>query len=268
MLIDTHCHLTDIPLNSDISGVIARAYEVGVAAFVCPSADRESSCDAVEVAKQWPGKAFAAVGIHPAWIPASVDTTNVQAYIKQELGWLEELISKGNVTAIGEIGLDKAVVPANVEVQKAVFLAQAQLAKDAGLAIIVHVRKAFSETLQVLKSLGKHLGVAHAFGGSTELSNELFKLGYYRGVGGTITRPGSVRIRAAVKATSLETIVLETDAPYIGTESVPAGRVQPCDLPEIAVALAKLHDCSIAKVIEQTTNNAMQLFDLELERAS
>ena len=81
-------------------------------------------------------------------------------------------------------------------------------------------------------------------------------------------RPGSVRIRAAVKATSLETIVLETDAPYIGTESVPAGRVQPCDLPEIAVALAKLHDCSIAKVIEQTTNNAMQLFDLELERAS
>lgn len=183
------------------------------------------------------------------------------------MAWLAAMITDGGLIAVGEIGLDAALPDADLDAQERTFLAQAAMAREAGLPILVHVRGAFDRTVRVLESLGPGGpgGVLHAFGGSAELSARLFRLGFLRGVGGTATRPGSTRIRRAVANTPLDAIVLETDAPYIGTETWPAGRVEPADLPEIAHAVAQLHSCPVETVASCTTRNARRLFALGTE---
>ena len=253
LLIDTHCHLGDVPLCDDEAGVLARAQAAGVIAFVCPSADLPSSRIAVDLSRRHPGVVFAAAGLHPAYVQPGTPT---------DLSWLKAMIAAGGLVAVGEIGLDAAVTGADLDAQERAFLAQAGLAREAELPILVHVRKAFDRTVRVLESLGPGGpgGVLHAFGGSAELAARLYRLGFLRGVGGTATRPGSARIRRAVAATPLDAIVLETDAPFIGTDTRPAGRVEPADLPEIAHAVAGLLGLPIETVTARTTNNARRLF--------
>lgn len=253
LLIDTHCHLGDAPLCDDEAGVLARAHAAGVGTFVCPSGDQPSSWTALDLAHRHPDVVFAAAGLHPAYVPPGATP---------DLSWLEAMIAAGGLAAVGEIGLDAAVPGADLEAQGRAFLAQAVLAREAGLPILVHVRKAFDRAVRVLESLGPGGpgGVLHAFGGSAELAARLFRLGFLRGVGGTATRPGSTRIRRAVSATPLDAIVLETDAPYIGTDTRQAGRVEPADLPEVAHAVAGLLGLPVETVATRTTANARQLF--------
>jgi TatD DNase family protein len=258
LLIDTHCHLGDAPLCDDEAGVLARAHAAGVGAFVCPSADQPSSRIAMNLARRHPGVVFAAAGLHPGYVPHGAAT---------DLSWLEAMIANGGLVAVGEIGLDAAVPDADLDAQERAFLAQARLAREAGLPILVHVRNAFERVVRVLESLGPGGpgGVLHAFGGSAELAARLLRLGFLRGVGGTATRPGSTRIRRAVAATPLNAIVLETDAPYIGTDTRPAGRVEPADLPEVAHAVAGLLGLPVGTVAAATTANARRLLGGHLE---
>jgi TatD DNase family protein len=252
-LIDTHCHLGDPPLGDDPAGVMARARAAGVAGFVCPSGDAPSSRAALALARRHPGVVLAAAGLHPGFVPPGSTP---------DLSWLGAMIAGGGVAAVGEIGLDAAVPGADLDAQERAFRVQAAMARDAGLPILVHVRGAFERAVGVLASLGPGGpgGVLHAFGGSAELAARLFRLGFLRGVGGTATRPGSTRIRAAIAATPIDAIVLETDAPYIGTETRPAGRVEPADLPEVAQAVAALLRLPVDAVAERTTANARRLF--------
>lgn len=257
-LIDTHCHLGDPPLCDDEAGVLARARAAGVAAFVCPSGDRPSSMAALGLAGRHPGTVFAAAGLHPGFVPAGPAA---------DLSWLAAMIGGGRLLAVGEIGLDAAVAGAGPDAQEDAFRRQAGMARDAGLPILVHVRGAFDRMIRVLESLGPGGpgGILHAFGGSAEVATRLFRLGFLRGVGGNATRPGSARIRRAVAATPLDAIVLETDAPYIGTDTRPAGRVEPADLPEVARAVAGLLDVPIETVAARTTANARRLFRWDRE---
>jgi TatD DNase family protein len=88
-------------------------------------------------------------------------------------------------------------------------------------------------------------------------------LGFLVGVGGVATRPEATRAAAMVREVPLERMVLETDAPYIGTALSPKGRVEPADLPEIAAAVARLKGVGVDKVAAVTTANARRLLRLE-----
>ncbi len=259
-MFDTHCHLADSPLRDDVEGVLARARTAGVAGFLCPAVEASSSRAALDLARRHPGRVFAAAGVHPAWISPGATP---------DLSWLVRMIAGGELVAVGEIGLDASIPGADLQGQERAFRAQAGLAREAGLPVVVHARGALDGVVRVLESLGPGGpgGVLHAFGGSAELAARLFRLGFLRGVGGTVTRSGSTRIRAAVAATPLDAIVLETDAPYIGTQSRPAGRVEPCDLVEVAETLAQLIDCPLDTVVTRTTANARRLFRLDREAA-
>jgi TatD DNase family protein len=157
------------------------------------------------------------------------------------------------------------VIPgADLDAQEAVLRAQAGLARDAGLPLIVHVRGAFDRLVRVLESLGPGGpgGVLHAFGGSAEVAARLRRLGFVRGVGGAASRPEAVKVRAAVAATPLDAMVLETDAPYIGTRSRPKGIVEPADVAEVRDAVAALAGASPGEVEARTTATARALFRL------
>ena len=65
MYIDTHAHLWFEDYKDDLDEVIKRASENGVAKFVVPGTDIESSHKAIELAKKYPGVIYPAVGVHP-----------------------------------------------------------------------------------------------------------------------------------------------------------------------------------------------------------
>jgi TatD DNase family protein len=255
-LIDTHVHLADDPLANDIPGVLARARAEGVVNLVVPGADMESSRRGVALAGGHDG-VYAAVGVHPLSIgPAGLD--------RQTLDELAALAVLPGVVAIGEAGLDGADDRTNLDAQEAAFRAQAALARDLGLPLIIHCRRVFQRLVTVLESLGSGGpgGVLHAFGGSPEIAEQLARLGFLRGVGGGATREEAVRLRAALVRTPLETIVLETDAPYIGMASKHPRTVEPADLPAVVAALATLKGIPPQEVADVTTANARRLFRL------
>ncbi len=252
-LFDTHVHLSDPPLRDDLPGVLARARQAGVAAFVCPSGDEASSRAARDLARAHPGRVFAAAGLHP-WAVAPGSSP--------DLAWLIALLDAGGLVAVGEAGLDAVVPGADLDAQERALREQAGLAREAGLPLILHVRGAFDRLVRVLESIGPGGpgGVLHAFGGSAEVAARLRRLGYVRGVGGGATRPEAAKVRAAIAATPLDAIVLETDAPYIGTRTRPKGQVEPADVAEVRDAVATLLGVSPGEVEERTTATARALF--------
>jgi TatD DNase family protein len=174
------------------------------------------------------------------------------------------MLAAGGFVAVGETGLDDVIPRADLDAQERVFRTQAGLAREAGLPLIIHVRGAFDRLVRALESVGPGGpgGVLHAFGGSAEVAARLRRLGYLRGVGGGVTRPEAVKVRAAVAAAPLDALVLETDAPYIGTRRRPKGTVEPADVADVRDAVAALRGVAPEEVEARTSAAARTLFRL------
>ena len=252
-LFDTHCHLGDAPLGGNVDATLAAARTVGVTRFLIPSVDAASSEMALGLAATHAG-VQAAVGWHPAFLESGVD-----------LDALDRMINRGSVTAIGEIGLDRITKKADIVVQEHAFALQLAFAADKGLPVIIHCRNAFARAVQLLDDMhGRQpRGVFHAYAGSWEIAQHLANLGFFFGVGGSITRPQATRLRSTISRLPLDSLVLETDAPYIGTANIDRGTMTPAHLPEVASALAELHGLAVETVVRVTTANAEALFGVE-----
>jgi TatD DNase family protein len=129
------------------------------------------------------------------------------------------------------------------------------------LPVILHVRRAIDDVLKYLRRHSVKGGIAHAFNGSMHQAEAFIKLGFKLGFGGAMTYSRALRIREIAKNLSLETIVLETDAPDIPPEWVGnQGRNSPKELAKIAEVLAEIRGVSTAQIIEITSKNAMKTF--------
>lgn len=251
--IDTHCHLYASPLGECESRVVAEARESGVKGLIVPGVDEASSACAIEMAARHIG-VWAAAGVHPQMC----DCGEVRA------STLGELARRPKVVAIGEIGLDFEVGRPGPEEQEMRFRTQMELAWELGLPVLVHCRKAFGRTVEILREFGAGPGgILHSWAGSAQMLDALWDLGYCCGVSGVITRPGAKKRRKIVSEIPLERTVLETDSPYIGTERSPKGEVAPADIPEICRALAEIHGVSEEEAARVTTRNARNLLKLE-----
>jgi TatD DNase family protein len=263
-LIDTHCHLTDPVFKDNLDLIISRAAEVGVDTFIVPSVDIATSLQAVAMAKTHRG-VHGAAGIHPLWADAA-DLKEIDDVVAR----LAELVHTNikDLVAIGEIGLDDAPgiggSAANPAARRHAFVAQMGLARDFNLPVIIHSRGPVGELIDILEFFGANSagGVLHAFSGSAETAARLRKLGYLRGVAGTVTRPEAARLREILAGTSCEDIVLETDAPWIKNALHDRGLVEPADLVLTATALAGLQRITTDALISRTDMNAGTLFRL------
>jgi TatD DNase family protein len=249
-LVDTHCHLFDPPMGADPAAVLARARAAGVAEVWVPGVDLESSTRALELGAGLPGVRVA-VGLHPQAVGR--DRGRVEA----ELRGLEALLGAGRAVAVGEIGLD-AEVEGDLDLQLRAFETQLALAERYELPVLVHCRGAFARLLSVLEEIpGAGPAVLlHAWAGSAEMLEQLPRSRTFFGVAGVATRPESTRARARVQALPLDRLVLETDAPYIGTRLKPKGAVEPADVREACAALAELKGLSWEEIARQTTATA------------
>ena len=148
----------------------------------------------------------------------------------------------------------------NKEEQKELFIKQIKLANKYNLPVVVHSRDAIQDTFDILKEY-KTKGVLHSFSGSIEMAREFIKLGYKLGIGGVLTFKKS-KLYEVIEKIDLDSIVLETDSPYLTPEPFRGKKNNPSNVYYVAKKIAEIKGISIEKVLEITTKNAIQLFDI------
>ncbi len=254
--VDTHCHLTDEQFSEDLIEVIERAKNSGVGRIINFGGTLKDSQETVELAEKF-SELYAGVGIHPE---------EVQDFDSETCDKLAELAKNPKIVAIGEIGLDYHWEKSaeGRELQKKVFIAQLDLARQLNLPVCVHDREAHGDTLQILKTEAKGLrGVLHCFSGSLEIAKEIWKLGWFTGVDGPLTFKNSAKLPDIVKAAPSEMLLIETDAPYLAPVPNRGKRNEPAFVVNVAEKIAEIRGETLEKVSEYTTANAENLYSLE-----
>ncbi|MDE2080880.1 MAG: TatD family hydrolase [Burkholderiales bacterium] len=261
MWIDTHCHLDAGEFDADRAAVAQRARAAGVSMLVLPAV-AAPGFDAVRALAHAEGAAYA-LGIHPLCVAAAEneDLDRLAQALRVHAG-------DPRLVAVGEIGLDH-FVPADEagrQRQRRFYVAQLALARDAGLPVILHVRRSADALLHGLRRTEVAGGIAHAFNGSAVQAAQFAQRGFALGFGGAMTFERARQIRALAASLPDTVPVLETDAPdippqwlYRTAAARAAGAVarnEPAELPRIAAALAGLRGWSLAQTAAVTAANA------------
>ncbi len=252
-IFDTHAHYDDRQFDSDREELLLSMADHGVGNIVNVSASYASCAQVVELAQKYPFL-YAAVGVHPD----EVGGLNEETFAR-----MKELFQKPKVVAVGEIGLDYYWDKESHDVQKKWFIRQLDLARELGLPVVIHSREAAADTMAVVKEFGKDLtGVLHCFSYSKEMAGEYVKMGYYIGVGGVVTFKNARKLREVVAEIPLESILLETDCPYLAPEPNRGKRNFSGNLVFVARKIAEIKGISYEEVVVQTEKNARRLYRL------
>lgn len=244
MLIDTHVHL-DAPEFIDADAVIARARAAGVGLFVLPAVEPANFAAVAALAARHPD-VRAAFGIHPLYVDR-VDPDEALAALRSHL-------AEGAI-AVGEIGLDFYVEGLDRPRMEYLFVAQLRLAREFGLPVLLHLRRAQDRVLKHLRAERVVGGIAHAFNGSRQQADAFLALGFKLGFGGALSYPGSSRIRSLAASLPLDALVLETDGPDIPPVWRPQGPSLPEELIRYAQLLADLRGLAVTQIIEALEDN-------------
>lgn len=269
MLIDTHCHIHnmvkkdfDVPLTpteiDQSHQIVQLAYENGVTTIITIGTSLIESKNAIALA-QTNRFVWSAIGIHPN------DCTADWKNDFKEITRLARDIELNKIVAIGECGLDMHYPQYNLQRQKDAFKAHIELALERSLALVVHTRDAAQETLYVLEEFKRDLQsrtVIHCFSENIDFANTVINWGFYIGIGGAVTYPKNNRLRDVVTHVPLESIVLETDAPFLPIQAMRGKQNHPRYIKEIAEYVAQLRGQSFDSIAQQTTCNSRSLFKL------
>jgi TatD DNase family protein len=259
MWTDTHCHLDAPEFDADRTAVVQRARAAGVAQMVLPAVE-VANFETVRKLAGDLGCAYA-LGIHPLYVGRSddADLDRLQQALRQHR-------DDPRLVAVGEIGLDHFVPGLDRERQARFYLAQLKLARDAGLPVILHVRRSADALMQGLRRIAVPGGIAHAFNGSAVQARHFVDHGFKLGFGGTLTFDRALQIRALATTLPETALVLETDAPdipphwlYRTAAERAAGassRNEPGELPRIAAVLAGLRGWTLERTAQITSANA------------
>ena len=174
---------------------------------------------------------------------------------------MKTLFQRDKVVAVGEIGLDYYWNKENHETQKKWFVRQLNLAREKNLPVLIHSREAAADTMEIMKNYASGLdGVIHCYSYSKEMALEYIKMGFYIGVGGVVTFKNARKLKEVVEAIPLESILLETDCPYLAPEPYRGKRNSSLYLSYVADEIAKLKGITKEEVVRQTEANAREMY--------
>lgn len=253
MIFDTHAHYDSEQFNEDRETLLASMPAKGVAGIVNVGASLKGCKASIEFANKYPFM-YAAVGVHP---------DEVGELNEETFAWLEEWCKEDKVVAIGEIGLDYYWDEEPREVQQQWFIRQLELARKLNLPVNIHSRDAAEDTFRIMKEHANGLtGIIHCFSGSKEMAVEYVKLGFHIGVGGVVTFKNGKKLKQVVEAIPLESIVLETDAPYMAPTPFRGKRNDSSYIQYMAEEIANLKGITVEEVLEQTEKNARKVYNI------
>jgi TatD DNase family protein len=255
-IIDSHAHLQFEEYAAELDGVLARAQEAGVEAIVNVGTDLASSRAAIALAERF-SQLYATVGLHPH--EAATFTPDVGKA-------LADLARHPKVVAIGETGLDYYYQHSPREAQQAAFRAQLELAQAVNLPVVVHSRDAKEETLGLLaEAAPARKGVLHCFTGDLEMARRAITMGFYISFSGILTFKNAGPLREVAGALPLESLLIETDCPFLTPTPCRGKRNEPALVVRVAEQLAELKSSTPTETVRSTTRqNTTDLFRLDL----
>lgn len=252
-MIDTHTHLYSEEFDEDRKEMIQRALDKGISKFYLPAIDSEYHEKMLALEAEYPGQIFAMMGLHPCYVKPET--------WEKELEIVENYLNKRPFSAIGEIGIDLYWDKTTLDIQVKAFEKQIDWAIERDLPIVIHTRKSFDETFEVLerKNHPKLRGIFHCFSGNLEQAKRAIDLGFVLGIGGVVTFKNG-KIDQFLHEIPLDKIVLETDSPYLAPVPHRGKRNESAFLELIAGKLVDIYGVSFQEINRITTENAEKIF--------
>lgn len=255
MLIDSHTHLEMPEFKKDLEAVIQRAKESDIGYIFTVGTEKKDWTRVLEIAHSHPS-VYAILGVHPH---------NAKEIDAETYPTLKRLCRNEKVKAYGEIGLDffRNLSPRDIQLKR--FREQIGLARELGLPIVVHDREAHQETLEILRSERAEEcgGIIHCFSGDYEMARACIDMGFSISVPGTITYKNSEPFREIIQHLPLESLLVETDAPFLAPVPFRGKRNEPSFVRYTAQKIAEVKKISFEKVAEVTTENALKVYRLK-----
>lgn len=255
--IDTHCHFDFLPFRGTEVVSLLTAAQVNVKQLIVPAVSAGYFSRVMALAAGYPA-IFAALGLHPLYINSLYDLELAQLAV-----WLKQKSNK--LVAVGEIGLDFYLDNQQIERQNLVLRAQLKLAKQHDLPVILHSRRSHDQLAAILRIAAlPRTGVVHGFSGSMVQAQAFVRLGYYIGVGGTISYNRANKTRNVIAQLPLSTLLLETDAPNMPLLGYQGQPNRPERLVEIFNILCQLRSEPAEQVAYQLYENSHKLFNFSI----
>lgn len=265
MIIDSHAHLNFQDFSNDWEEVTKNCLANDVW-YINVGAQYETSKRGIEIAEKYDKGVWASVALHPIHVEGS--KFHPEKFDMDEYAKLIEGSNK--VVAVGETGIDFFHNDDTFEKQKEVFKQHIVLARKYDLPLIMHGRdskdgskSAYRAMLEILEEENfTNSGVIHCYGGEVKEALEFLKLGFYIGFTGIITFDKTGKLEEVAKNLPLDSILVETDSPYLAPEPYRGKRNQPSYVKHVAEKIAEIKGISYNEVADQTVQNTMKLFNL------
>lgn len=252
-IIDTHCHLYAEELKQDWAAIVQRAVDNDITYILMPNVDG-SSIEAMLQVEQEFQNCLPMMGLHPC----SVDEN-----YKEALKEVDDWFAKRTFFGVGETGIDLYWDKTWIEEQKICFDHQIRLAEELDLPVIIHSRDSLDLTIQMVEERqnGKLKGIFHCFTGTQDQASRIIDTGFLMGIGGVLTYKNS-NLPEVIKEISLNSLVLETDAPYLPPVPFRGKKNEPSYITKVLEKLAEIKGMEKEEVAAITTSNAIKLFGL------
>lgn len=264
-VVDSHCHLdvTDRHLGDTLDPVqaLALAREAGITRVVQVGCDVTSSQWAADFAA---GRddVVAAVALHPNEVPRLVERGG-QGALDEALGVIETLAQRDDVRAVGETGLDyyRTREAEAQAVQHDSFRRHIDLAKRFDRTLVIHDRDAHDDILRILAEEGAPDRVVfHCFSGDAAMARYCADQGWWCSFAGVVTYKNAEDLREALRVLPRESILVETDAPYL-TPVPHRGKVNASYLiPHTVRAMAEVRDVAVEELCHDLWDNSQRAF--------
>ena len=254
MYIDSHCHINSQDLRLDARAVITRARDAGVLKMLIVGCDFEDSCEALSLAEDFSQFGlFASIGIHPH---------EAKRYdsVPEEFS---RLVKSRRVVAVGEIGLDYHYDHSPKEDQCRMFEAQLEFAHEHNMPVILHIREAMADAMNILKY---HRGLRllfHCYSGGLEYLDRVLELEGMCAFGGAVTWTGKAgeELREVVRHVPIDNILAETDSPYMTPVPFRGKRNEPAYITYVYETLAIERQMPIEELQAKIETNAQKFFN-------
>lgn len=250
MFIDTHCHIFK-EYYDNIDEVIN---EMKDNIIIVSGYSSSSNKEVIELVNKYPN-VYGTIGLHPEEVN-NISETDFDFIIKN--------INNKKIVGIGEIGLDYHYISDNKDLQKDVFIKQLNIARMYNKTVAIHSRDAINDTLNIIKEYKDLKIVMHCYSSSLEIAKELVKMNVKLGIGGVVTFKNGIKLKEVVENISLDNLLLETDSPYMSPEPLRGKKNKPYNCYIIAEKIAEIKGISLEEVLNVTTSNAINQFDLKI----
>ncbi len=260
MFIDSHTHIDFNEFKDDREIIIRNAIDIGISDIIVSATIAKNWPKINDLCQTYSHICHATYGLHPMFMhDHDLDSSD------NHLTQLDTFLGHHRAVAVSEIGLDYFIKEADSnqrKQQEELFVSQCEIALSHNLPVIIHARKSLDIVLKHLRRLKGLRGSIHSFSGSEQQAKQLIDLGYYLSFGGPITYDRATKLHKLVKNTPLNSLLIETDSPD-QPDSIHYGkRNEPAFIVNVAKKVAELKNQDIELIAEQTSKNAIELFNL------